>query len=617
MKKLALSIVAASFLIGCKTTSSTSSTAKVNHEINVFIDLVNVKDDKVQVSIVPNAVTTSEITYHLPKTVPGTYSTDNYGKWIEDLHALDKSGKDLPVTKTDDNSWKIQNAQSLAKITYWVNDTYDQEKSASFGNETFSPAGSNILAGKSFVINNHCFVGFFDYKLDLPYNVKINHPADMKAATSLVDSDSGAASDLFITPRYAELVDNPIMYNTPNEYQFTVDGMDILFSVYSPTGKHNAKTLAPDLEKMMRAQKTFLGPINNNKKYSVLLYLSTMKNDAKGMGALEHNSSTTVCFPEMMSSSMLGKQLIDVVSHEFFHIVTPLGVHADQIHYFDYTNPKMSKHLWMYEGVTEYFANLFQVNQGLISDAEFYDRMVGKIRNAKRLNDTMSFTVMSENVLQNPYKDQYLNVYEKGALIGMCIDIIIREKSNGQKGIRNMMQDLTNIYGPARPFKDDELFAKITEITYPEVGDFLNKYVAGTTPINYDEYFAKVGIAKVKSKKSVNPFLNGTTSCITSNAEKQIVIRDTELTESLKSLNLKAGDIITEIDGKKYDFSAIAELLDSVEKWNEQTPVAMKVIRDGKEIALAGTPKLTYTEVEGYKLNDESKKALNESWLRK
>jgi predicted metalloprotease with PDZ domain len=44
------------------------------------------------------------------------------------------------------------------------------------------------------------------------------------------------------------------------------------------------------------------------------------------------------------------------------------------------------------------------------------------------MNDTMSFTQMSANVLQQPYKDQYINVYPKGALIGMCIDIIIREK---------------------------------------------------------------------------------------------------------------------------------------------------------------------------------------------
>jgi predicted metalloprotease with PDZ domain len=52
--------------------------------------------------------------------------------------------------------------------------------------------------------------------------------------------------------------------------------------------------------------------------------------------------------------------MMDVVSHEFFHIVTPLSIHSKEIQDFDYNDPKMSQHLWMYEGVTEYFANLFK-----------------------------------------------------------------------------------------------------------------------------------------------------------------------------------------------------------------------------------------------------------------
>jgi predicted metalloprotease with PDZ domain len=263
-----------------------------------------------------------------------------------------------------------------------------------------------------------------------------------------------------------------------------VDGMQILFSVYSPSGTHTAKSLLPDLEKTMRAQKAFLGSINTNKRYTVLLYLSDMQgNDAKGFGALEHHTSTTVCFPDMMPTEALGEQIKDVVSHEFFHTVTPLSIHSKEIQYFDYNDPKMSKHLWMYEGVTEYFANLFQVNQGLIDSDEFYQRMSGKINNASNLNDTMPFTEMSANVLVEPYKDQYLNVYEKGALIGMCIDIIIREKSNGERGILDLMKKLSKEYGPIKPFNDEELFAKIVSLTYPEVGEFLNTYVAGKTPI--------------------------------------------------------------------------------------------------------------------------------------
>ena len=67
--------------------------------------------------------------------------------------------------------------------------------------------------------------------------------------------------------------------------------------------------------------------------------------------------------PESMEEAALATQMIDIVSHEFFHIVTPLSVHSEDVHYFDYNAPTFSKHLWMYEGVTEYFATLFQVNQ--------------------------------------------------------------------------------------------------------------------------------------------------------------------------------------------------------------------------------------------------------------
>lgn len=56
----------------------------------------------------------------------------------------------------------------------------------------------------------------------------------------------------------------------------------------------------------------------------------------------------------------------------------------------------MSQHLWMYEGGTEYFANLFQIQEGLINKDEFLKRIGEKIMNSKNYNDTMPFTVMSK-----------------------------------------------------------------------------------------------------------------------------------------------------------------------------------------------------------------------------
>ena len=67
---------------------------------------------------------------------------------------------------------------------------------------------------------------------------------------------------------------------------------------------------------------------------------------------------------------------------------------------------------------------------------------MGKIQAAAGLNDSMSFTKMSENVLDAPYAAQYYNVNQKGALIGMCIDILLREESKGKRGVLSLMKEL-------------------------------------------------------------------------------------------------------------------------------------------------------------------------------
>jgi predicted metalloprotease with PDZ domain len=484
----------------------------------------------------------------------------------------------------------------------------------------YSSEPTQFKAGENFVINTHGFVGYFDDKKEVPYALEIKHPATLWGATSMVDANASNEIDVFNTSRYAELVDHPIMYSKPDYTEFNVEGMDIIISVYSPKGKYKAADITPETEKFMRAQKKFLGKFNANKKYTVLLYLSdVMAKDAKGFGALEHTTSTTVVMPEMMPLEALKEQLKDVVSHEFFHIVTPLSVHSREIHYFDYNNPKMSEHLWMYEGITEYFANLFQVNQGLISEEDFYKRMAGKIEEANNMNDKMSFTKMSKNVLEQPYKDQYLNVYQKGALIAMCIDIQMRELSNGQRGILSLMQDLSNEFGSNKPFNDEDLFATITRITYPQIGEFLNKYVAGETPIPYDEYFAKMGVTKAKTFVSGNPFLkDGRIPLITvDQSTKQIkALADVSNNIFMTSLGIKGNDVLKAFNDKEYNLDNIYDLIMSSESWKDGDAISVTVTRDGKDQILKGKINLPKEEKSGFMATEKSKEAIKNAWLK-
>ncbi|WP_342155945.1 M61 family metallopeptidase [Joostella sp. CR20] len=618
MKKIAFALLAVG-IVAC--------TPKVNDlatstPIDASIDLVNVTNDKVHVTINPGRFTTETINFYIPKTVPGTYSNNNYGEFLENVKAYDYNNKEMEISSVDANTWKINNATNFDRIEYDVNDSFDTETEVE--EAVFSPAGTNIEANKNYFLNLHMFVGYFDNLKEHSYLLHFTHPNGFEASTSLnkvMLNDGKANTDTFMANRYFEVTDNPIMYSRPDSQTFSVNDIEVTLSVYSPNKVYSSLSIKNEMEKMMQAQKTFLGDINATKKYNILLFLGAMdEGSPTGFGALEHHTSTTVVLPETMPKEALVETMTDVVSHEFFHIVTPLTVHSEEIQYFDYNNPKMSEHLWMYEGVTEYFANLFQINQGLIDEQAFYDRIATKIQNSKRYNDSLSFTNMSKNVLVEPYKDEYGNVYEKGALIGMCVDLIIREQSNGEKGILWLMKQLSIEYGEDKPFKDNELFDKIVAITYPEVGTFLNTYVVGDTPINYEDFFQKVGLSFESEMVETGFFLNGQTPFIdVKPASNDIFVRNIDLNTSMKAIGLKANDIIKSVNETPFTVEAIREVVIGSMGWQPDTDVTLVIDRDGKEMTLkgkAGTPKIEDKKLTKMSATTPTQDALRNAWLK-
>jgi predicted metalloprotease with PDZ domain len=615
-------------LAGCSATKTSVNDLATNLPIETAINLTKVTNDKAPVTINPGRFTTETVTYYLPKVVQGTYSVSNFGKYIADFKAYDYKGNEMPTTKTDLNTWVIKNAKQLDKITYWVNDTFDQEKEGGIGKEEpFSPAGTNIEPS-NYVLNLHGFIGYFDSLKNNQYKLDVTAPVDFVRSSALQNlgtktSDDGTAiTTSYFAPRYFDITDNPMMYGNLDVEEFQVGDIKIVLSVYSPNKMHSAASLKETVFKMMQAQKNFLGDINTTPRYDIFLYLSDEKEGSpKGMGALEHNTSTVVVLPESMDDDALAESMVDVVSHEFFHIVTPLSVHSEDVHYFDYNNPTFSKHLWMYEGVTEYFANLFQVDQGLIDESEFYNNMMEKIQRSKTMDDAMSFTIMSENVIKEPYKSQYLNVYQKGALIGMCIDIIMREESNGQRGILSLMKELSNKYGKNKPFEDDKLIDDIASMTYPSVHDFLTTHVVGDIPINYNEFLNKVGLEIGKGKVETNYIQNAGELIIGGDGQKGTIFF-TELVKDNSFWNdqgVQPGDVIKTINGTTVSIQNANQVLQEVYMWKPGKDIEVLLDRNGKEVIIKTKTTPSYTMGEGILEQPnatEAQKNIREAWLK-
>jgi predicted metalloprotease with PDZ domain len=584
---------------------------------------VDVKNDQVHVVVDPGPITEEEVLYLIPKIVPGTYSEDNFGSYVEDLQALDYKGRPLEVRQRDSNTWVILGARNLERIRYRVNDTFDTETEVE--EPVFSPAGTNILKGENFILNLHGFVGYFKGYQEVPYELSITAPDFLIPSTSLPVSESTkarAGENLFHASRYFEVIDNPIMYSRPNTATFTLEDITVTLSVYSPSGAYTASDLQPKMEAMMRAQKDFLGPLSGTDRYTILLYLAQFSEaDAVGFGALEHHTSTLVVLPETLPRSLMEETMVEMVSHEFFHTLTPLSVHSREIQYFDFNEPKMSRHLWMYEGTTEYFANLFQVRQGLIGEEEFYDRISKKISNSLAYDQTMPFTTMSANVLRSPYKENYLNVYEKGALINMCLDLLLREKSNGERGILWLMGELASKYNQDTPFDDPDLISEITAMTYPEVGFFFESYVLGKEPLPYGEFLRKAGLEITEQQQAASHFFIGQIPLIDADPGDLNTIfiqQGMELNSFLRDLGAKGGDVILEVNGTPITLDNMRSIVGESFSWDADKDIRMKMLRDGEELVLegkAGNPTYIERNVTEMESPSEIAKALRNSWL--
>ncbi len=546
------------------------------------VDLTKVDNDKLEVTLINPKIDTDEITFRLPKTVPGTYSTDDYGRYLSDFKAFDSKGNQLTANKLDVNSYTIKDAKKLHKISYKIDDTWDSPEIK--GTKIFEPTGSDIVANKEYSINTHCFFGYFDGMKQVPYQVTFTKPNGFYGATSMVAKSSTATTDVFEMNNYMDLVDAPILYTQPDTTVLKIGGADILVSVYSPNKMANSKEIAANINTLLNAQKEYLGGKLPIKKYAFLIVLSDSKT-MTSFGALEHSYSSFYYLPEGTSEA-LSQTVKDVASHEFFHIVTPLNIHSEEIGNFDYNNPKMSKHLWMYEGLTEYAAGHMQAKYELITLSKYLDMLRQKITTMKSMKDNLPFTEMSANVLDK-YKNQYINVYNKGALIGLCLDIKLRQLSGGKYGTQNLMQDLSKTYGKTVSFKDDELFDKITTLTYPEIRQFFATYVEGKEPLPLTDILQSVGIEYTAEATVKQASLGGIAIGFNQSTNRLKVANIDKVNDFGKAMGYKANDELVSINGQAMEMMSIQAIMNEYSaNTKEGETVTVEVARknaEGKE----------------------------------
>ncbi|MBL0356707.1 MAG: PDZ domain-containing protein [Chitinophagaceae bacterium] len=589
--------------------------ASAQNSYRYSVDLTKPVKDELKIELLAPRITKPVILFYIPKIVPGTYTNSDFGKFVHNIKAFDKAGKALSVTAMpDSNSWQIKKANTLYRVEYTVEDTWD----AAFKHGVYEMAGTNFEENKNFVLNTCGIFGYFEGMKKMPFELNFTKPAGFYGSSGLVPVNISATKDVFHCDNADHLYDSPIMFCIPDTTVLKVGVTDVLVSVYSPKKLITSKFVAQNLENLLNAAKNYLGgklPVN---KYAFLYYFNSEQPMVQGQGAWEHSYSSFYSLPELPQDRFISK-VVDISSHEFFHIVTPLNICSKEVREFNFNTTILSKHLWLYEGSTEYDAHHTQVTQGLISSEEYLKRLSQEILvSRKYYNDTLSFTELSLGSADK-HKEQYGNVYQKGALISACLDIYLEKLTEGNYGLHNLKHDLSLKYGPTNYFKDDELFDEITKLTLPEVRMFFAKYVEGNEALPYETFFGMAGVNYIP-KREVTAFTIGGISIRPNEQGKASVAGVAKMNEFGKKMGYKTGDVLLSINGEEVNavnFPTLAAKFTATAK--EGDTLSVKVKRNEEELMLAA-PVVKITKTEEYVLEfdaaaDAEQLKIRNAWL--
>jgi predicted metalloprotease with PDZ domain len=533
---------------------------------SITLDLNNISNDRIKVTIIPPKISDKEIHYIMPTYIPGSYYKKDFGRFVSDMYVVTKSGYSPDIKKEGENTFVIKNKseEEITKIEYYISDSWDMEKPSSRMsdaefNYVFQPGGTNISAGQNVIINHYGYFGYIDGFKDVPYEITILKPGAMYATTTLSRKKGSASKDYFFADNYSKLVDNPIMYCLPDTAGFTIDSTHILVSVYSENGVVKAKNMAYYLHALSRSMYKFLGRLPV-KQYAFIMYFASPSNSALtkygGYGAMEHNNCSFYFLPEIANEDSLATIVRQFVPHNFMHILTPLNIHSDKYAEFDFKHIPASRHLWLYEGVTEYMANLIQVRDSLMTQDQFMEVMHEKMDLSASFPDVPMLD-MSMNLNKKINREAYMNIFDKGAVFAFMLDVKLNELSKGTKNLKDLLLSLSKEYGPEKTFKDDELFDEIVRLTYPEIRGFLNDYLEKNKPLPYKEYFDKIGMNYYPAKSDTT-WTFGKFSLTVDQINKLFMVLRADPSNLF---GLQTGDYLTAVNGKTMELYNFEETI--------------------------------------------------------
>lgn len=448
--------------------------------VQFTIDMTGPSTDTFLVEATVPRLSKDNAVFQFASTAPGAYQVMDIGRFISDFTAYDKRGREIPVRQIQVNQFEISNPRKVRRIAYKVAETWDHPLPE---NPVFKMSGSSLEKDHA-LINVHTMLGYFHGMQETDMEIRLVYPAGWKMGTALDVNEKGN----LIAPDFDFAVDSPILLGNLTSTSMEIGGKVVEIFTYSKTGMIKSSDLMDAMRDVFIATSKFVNgfPID---RYVLLFHFEDVH-----AGAWEHSYSSEYVLKEIPLDENFVDLINGVAAHEIFHMVTPLNIHSELIEQFNFVTPSPSKHLWLYEGVTEWASDMIQLRGGLVTLEEFFDQISEKITIDSHFDKEVSLQELALAAFTPEGHQQYVNIYHRGGLVPLLMDILILEESGGEKGLREVILELSKKYGPDNSFSEADFYDEFVAMTYPGMRTIIDRYVIESDPLPIAEYFEKLGI---------------------------------------------------------------------------------------------------------------------------
>ena len=502
------------------------------------------------------------------------YQVRDFAYRVRGLHAVAHStgSLGLSVQPIDKQTWRISMPPSQAQP---VHDDVEIDYAVEWDEP--GPFNSQLNA-------HHAFLNFAEILLYVPERraeaaevTFTDVPEGWRVAAEL---PGGARANSFAASGYDALVDAPVEAGKFSQFEF--DNAGAHFRVVVDAEKWDKKFLEDCLRAITKYELQLMGgaPFDSaRKEYTFIFHVGRYAE--VGGGGMEHSNSTAIADTSVANAAALA-------AHEFFHAWNVKRIRPQALEPVDYTREQYTRALWFAEGVTSAYSAYTLERTGLWPKSQFYGDLAWQIeqlegRPARKWQsaEESSLDTWLEKYDAYSAPDRSISYYNKGQLLGVLLDLTIREATENRKSLDDVLRRLYAGYAQQHTFyKESEgVRAAAEEVAGTSLEDFFRRYVVGTEDIPYDSFLALAGLAlKVEALQTADIGFSPASAF-----EMRLGVAWVEPGGPAEAAGLRVGDTVVEWNGKAATWADVAAL----QNLSPGEKVALRVERDGEKLTIS------------------------------